>query len=60
MVSPKSGSSGTWRRMSSSHETRPSATSSATAMAVNCLDTEATWKTDDGVIGTSYSRLASP
>ena len=29
-------------------------------MAVNCLETEATWKTDAGVIGTSYSRLASP
>ena len=29
-------------------------------MAVNCLLTEATWKTDCGVIGTPCSTLAWP
>ena len=57
---PKSGTSGTWVRMSSSHEARPSFTSSSTAMAVKCLETEATWKTDRGVMGIPYSRLAIP
>jgi hypothetical protein len=30
------------------------------ATAVNCFDTDATWKMDDGERGTSWSRFAMP
>jgi hypothetical protein len=57
---PMSGTSGTYRRIGSSQETRPSFTSSSTAMAVKCLDTDATWKTECGVMGIPNSRFAMP
>jgi hypothetical protein len=41
------------------NESLPSARA-GTAMAVNCFETDAAWKIEAGVIGTSASRLAEP
>ena len=60
IVGPKSGTSGMYSRMSSSRRSLPSSARSTTAMAVNCLETDATWNVEAGVIGMSYSRFAIP
>ena len=57
---PKSGTSGTKARTSSSSETLPSSSRSKIAIAVNCLVIDPTLKTVAGVIGTPCSRLAMP
>src|SRR4029453_2311048 len=46
--------------MSASSESLPSRASSSTAIAVNCFETDAAWKIEAGVMGTSASRFAEP
>lgn len=60
ILAPKSGSSGMNFRTSSSVDSLPSCSRRRTAAAVNCLETEATWKTVAGVMATSWSRSAIP
>ncbi len=60
IVGPKSGSSGMWVRTSSSRESSPWTDSMVTAKAVNCFETDATWKIVLGWMGTSYSSWAWP
>lgn len=57
---PYSGKSGMYLRTSSSSESRSRWARSRMLIAVNCLETDAAWNTDAGVMGTPSSRFAAP
>jgi hypothetical protein len=52
--------SGRYFRMSSSIDSLPSCASKPIEKAVNCFEIDATWKTERGVMATSYSRFDTP
>ena len=59
-VSPKSGSSGTYSRTSSSSDSSPRSARRATAKAVNCFEVDAMLVGVSTVNGTPWVRLAMP
>jgi len=54
------GSSGRYFRTSSSRQRRPACATSTRLMPVNCLETDATWKMERGVIASPWERSDMP